>query len=83
MVSDEMELNKMTIAEMKELKKRFNVGGIEKQEIIDKLARIFNEQKTSIEDCKMLKSCEHIFHESCLIKWFKSNNTCPTCYVRL
>ena len=23
--------------------------------------------------------CKHTFHHKCIIKWFKSNNTCPLC----
>ena len=27
----------------------------------------------------ILLPCEHIYHEKCIIQWFKTHNTCPLC----
>jgi hypothetical protein len=26
-----------------------------------------------------ITTCEHIFHNECILSWLKSNNTCPLC----
>ena len=31
------------------------------------------------EEDKYITLCNHIFHQSCLIKWIKDNQNCPIC----
>ena len=31
----------------------------------------------------IILECNHIFHETCLIKWLKDHNNCPLCRIEL
>lgn len=37
----------------------------------------------SINNKECLTSCKHIFHLTCLSKWYKKNKTCPTCRANI
>lgn len=28
-----------------------------------------------------IKSCNHLYHQSCLLEWKKRSNTCPLCRI--
>jgi hypothetical protein len=32
---------------------------------------------------KLIMPCGHQFHTDCILDWFKKNNTCPICRVKL
>ena len=49
-----------------------------KDEAITRLCLVCQENLISGEDIQTLV-CSHSFHTSCIIPWFISHNTCPTC----
>jgi hypothetical protein len=51
---------------------------------------IMQEYYNNLEDCPIcfqkvglrrgeILPCNHIFHNTCISRWFENNNTCPTC----
>ena len=37
-------------------------------------------EKLCSEKCIVLK-CNHIFHSSCILKWYEANKKCPLCKI--
>ena len=44
----------------------------------DKTCSICMEEFKIGENVKIL-GCEHYFHKDCVVKWLKTDNTCPNC----
>lgn len=44
---------------------------------------ISEKQNDLTENQIMILECNHIFHETCLIKWLKNHNNCPLCRIDL
>jgi hypothetical protein len=59
------------------------------KEIIVLLNKYLNNKKIIINQFKNKKnqlvaiSCFHIFHKNCLLDWYKENDTCPLCRIKL
>lgn len=40
-------------------------------------------EKMYYKNCIFLKDCDHIFHNCCITRWIKIENTCPNCRTEI
>jgi len=82
MVCTPLELSKLPMADLKQLKQQHHITSLERDEIEQDLWKKFKGNQ-QIEGTLKIVKCGHFFHEKCILEWFKNNNTCPMCRIEI